>query len=92
MKTQALTAPDYRASGAQRGLNTHSHNPDSDLLKRFAVIRDGHPEVKPSGGLYMATEDTAEQARERAAALIVDFPGHTWHIFDTRSEDWEPVG
>lgn len=84
-----LTAPNYAASGAQRGLNTHSHDPESDLLKRFAIIMDGHPENKPSSGTWMATTDTAEQARIKAEALDQSFPGKSWHIYDDKSGSWE---
>lgn len=87
---QSTIAPDYRASGAQRGLNKHSHNPAEDLLKRFAIIADGHPESKASGGTWMATTDTAEQARVRAEALAHSFPGKSWHIYDEQTGDWEP--
>lgn len=91
MQTTGLTAPDYAPSGAQRGLHKHSHDPEHDLLKRFAVIMDGNPESKPSSGTWLATEDTAEAARERAAKVAAALPGHTWHIYDSRSENWEPV-
>lgn len=86
---QSTIAPDYRASGAQRGLNTHSHDPEQDLLKRFAVIQDGHPEGKASSGTWIATTDTAEQARVKAEALTKSFPGHDWHIYDSVTDSWE---
>lgn len=91
MQTTGLTAPNYAASGAQRGLNTHSHNPDEDLLKRFAIIRDGNPESKPSSGTWIATRDTAEEARIKAEALALSYPGVHWHIYDDVSGSWEPV-
>ena len=74
-----------------RGLDSRSHNSDDDLLKRFAVILDGHPENKPSGGLWMATRNTAEEARIKAEALALSFPTRHVHIFDSVSGDWEPI-
>lgn len=74
-----------------RGLAPGAHNPADDLLKRFAVIMDGHPESTPKSGTWMATRDSAEAARIAGEALALSFPSREFHIYDTVSGSWEPV-
>jgi hypothetical protein len=83
------TTPDYSAAdnGRQPGLNSHSHDPEHDLLKRWIVSMDGVPEQRLNSGTYMASRDTEAQAERIMKNLDRLFPGHKWHVFDQFEAD-----